>query len=121
MWRPLRPAGRQWWIMPEWPAHPKYLSHDTQRVDGPAKLTGQARYSSDIQAEGWLYGMIYRAKWPAAKVTLISLDKALKVPGIKAAIRLHEANPAPSVRSFRWPLYSVDAVGVRDNGDAAWF
>jgi xanthine dehydrogenase YagR molybdenum-binding subunit len=76
--------------MPSWPAQPKYLSHDTRRIDGPEKVTGRARYSSDIQAEGWLYGMILRSRWPAAKVTQINLDKALKVPGIKVAILVKE-------------------------------
>ena len=76
--------------MPSWPSQPKYLSRDTPRIDGPEKVTGRARYSSDIQAEGWLYGMILRSRWPAAKVTQINLDKALKVPGIKAAILVKE-------------------------------
>jgi xanthine dehydrogenase YagR molybdenum-binding subunit len=72
--------------MSNWPAETKYISHATPRVDGSAKVTGKARYSSDIQANGWLYGMILRAKWPAAKITDINLDKALQVPGIKAAV-----------------------------------
>ena len=49
-------------------------------------MTGHARYSSDIQADGWLYGMILRSKWPAATISAINLDKALQIPGIKAAI-----------------------------------
>jgi len=72
--------------MPSWPAETKYISHSTARIDGAAKVTGKARYSSDIQATGWLYGMILRSKWPAAKITDINLDKALQVPGIKAAV-----------------------------------
>jgi xanthine dehydrogenase YagR molybdenum-binding subunit len=76
--------------MPSWPAETKYISHATKRVDGPAKATGRARYSSDIQANGWLYGMILRSKWPAAKITDINLDKALQVPGIKAAVKARE-------------------------------
>src|ERR1022692_3861402 len=76
--------------MPSWPVETKYLSHDTRRIDGPEKVTGRARYSSDIQAEGWLYGMILRSRWPAAKVTRINLEKALKVPGIKAAILVQD-------------------------------
>ena len=72
--------------MPSWPEQTKYISHATTRVDAPAKVTGRARYSSDIQADGWLYGMILRSKWPAAKISAINLDKALQVPGIKAAI-----------------------------------
>ena len=72
--------------MSSWPAETKYLSHGTPRIDGVAKVTGKARYSSDIQATGWLYGMILRSKWPAAKISAVSLDKARQVPGIKAAV-----------------------------------
>ena len=53
--------------MPEWPQNRKYISGNTKRVDAAPKVTGRARYSSDIQANGWLYGMILRSKWPAGK------------------------------------------------------
>lgn len=72
--------------MPKWPEQTKHISQSTQRVEGEMKVTGRAHYSSDIQANGWLYGMILRSKWPAAKVTNINLDRALKMPGIKAAV-----------------------------------
>lgn len=72
--------------MAEWPANRKYISGNTKRVDAAPKVTGQARYSSDIQANGWIYGMILRSKWPAAKILSVNLDKALKIPGIKAAV-----------------------------------
>jgi xanthine dehydrogenase YagR molybdenum-binding subunit len=72
--------------MPSWPQEPKHISKRTRRYDAVAKLTGRARYAADAQPAGWLYGMILRAKWPAAKVAKINLDKALKAPGIKAAI-----------------------------------
>jgi xanthine dehydrogenase YagR molybdenum-binding subunit len=76
--------------MPGWPEETKYIGKDTRRVEAHAKLTGSARYSSDIQAPGWLYGMILRSKWPAAKVTKIDLEKARKVPGIKAVITVKD-------------------------------
>src|ERR1035438_7922889 len=72
--------------MPSWPAKTKHISHSTQRIDGAAKVTGRARYSSDIQASGWLYGMILRSKWPAAIISAVDLENALRVPGIKAAV-----------------------------------
>ncbi|HEV2438344.1 MAG TPA: xanthine dehydrogenase family protein molybdopterin-binding subunit [Verrucomicrobiae bacterium] len=72
--------------MPSWPTEPKYISHPTLRVDAAAKVTGRARYSSDIQADGWLYGMILRSKWPAAKILSVNLDPARQIPGIKAAV-----------------------------------
>src|ERR1022692_3565501 len=76
--------------MSNWPGETKYISHSTARVDAPAKLTGNARYSSDIQAEGWLYGMILRSKWPAAKIVSVNLDPARQIPGIKAAVVARE-------------------------------
>jgi xanthine dehydrogenase YagR molybdenum-binding subunit len=79
-------------FMPSWPAETKYISHPTLRVDAVPKVTGRARYSSDIQADGWLYGMILRSKWPAAKILSVKLDKARKVPGIKAAVVVREGS-----------------------------
>ena len=76
--------------MPSWPKNPNVIGGRTQRVDAPAKVTGSAKFSSDMQPAGWLYGMIYRAPWPAAKVARINLDKAKRVPGIKAVIAERE-------------------------------
>jgi xanthine dehydrogenase YagR molybdenum-binding subunit len=76
--------------MPSWPTKPAVINKYTPRVEGPAKVTGAAKYSSDVQPAGWLYGMIYRSPWPAAKVTRINLDRAKKVPGIKAVVAVRE-------------------------------
>ena len=76
--------------MASWPQPTRYISHPTKRVDGPAKASGRARYSSDIQADGWLYGLILRSKWPAARILEINFDQALKIPGIKAAVKARE-------------------------------
>ena len=76
--------------MPSWPTETQYISHATTRVDAAPKVTGRARYSSDIQAGGWLYGMILRSKWPAAKILSVNLDKARQIPGIKAAVKARD-------------------------------
>ena len=76
--------------MPSWPKETKYISHSTPRIDGAAKVTGRARYASDIQEKGWLYGMILRSKWPSAKILSVNLDPARQVPGIKAAVAARE-------------------------------
>ena len=72
--------------MRSWPEKRDVIGQSTQRVDAPAKVTGAAKYSSDVQPNGWLYGMIYRSRWPAAHVTSINLEKARQVPGIKAVV-----------------------------------
>jgi xanthine dehydrogenase YagR molybdenum-binding subunit len=72
--------------MPSWPEKRDVIGHSTRRVDAPAIVTGAAKYSSDVQPNGWLYGMIYRSRWAAAHVTRINLEKAKQVPGIKAVV-----------------------------------
>ncbi len=76
--------------MPSWPEKREYIGSHAKRVDGPQKVTGAAKYASDVQPDGWLYGMILRSKWPKAKITAINLDKAKKVPGIKSAVLVKE-------------------------------
>lgn len=72
--------------MPSWPEKPTYINSHHTRIDAQAKVTGAAKYTSDVQPEGWLYGMVLRSKWAKAKVTKIDLTPALKIPGIKAAV-----------------------------------
>src|SRR5690349_19811835 len=76
--------------MPGWPEKREFIGSHHTRVDAPAKVTGSAKYTSDVQPDGWLYGMILRSKWPKAKVTKIDLEKARKMPGIKAAVVARE-------------------------------
>src|SRR3954470_13780309 len=76
--------------MPAWPEKRVYIGSHATRIDAPAKVSGAAKYSSDVQPDGWLYGMILRSKWAKARITNINLDKAAKMPGIKAAVVARE-------------------------------
>ncbi len=76
--------------MSNWPDRREVIGQPTTRVDAAAKVTGAAKFSSDVQPPGLLYGMILRSKWPAARVTKINLEKAERVPGIKAAITVRD-------------------------------
>ncbi|HWD93486.1 MAG TPA: xanthine dehydrogenase family protein molybdopterin-binding subunit [Verrucomicrobiae bacterium] len=72
--------------MPTWPEKNNYISSHHARIDGPLKVSGAAKYPSDVQPDGWLYGMVLRSKWAMAKLTKINLDPAMKIPGIKAVV-----------------------------------
>src|SRR3954468_13522715 len=72
--------------MPSWPEKRTYIGSHTKRVDAAPKVTGAAKYASDGQPDGWLYGMILRSKWAKARITKIDLEPAKSIPGIKAAI-----------------------------------
>ena len=102
--------------MSEWPAQPKVLGTRVPRVDGPAKVTGQARYSSDIQAPGLLIGMILRSPWPAARIQRINLEKARQMPGIKAAVAVQEGPRI--VRYYGEELAAVAGVSRQACEDA---
>ena len=76
--------------MPAWPEQRTQIGARTKRIDAPAKVTGAAKYSSDVQPQGWLYGMILRSRWPKARIARINLDKARQIPGIRAAVLVRE-------------------------------
>ena len=41
--------------MPGWPEKRVHIGSHAKRIDAPAKVTGSAKYASDVQPEGWLY------------------------------------------------------------------
>ena len=69
-----------------WPTQPRLLGQRIARVDGPVKVTGAAIYTYDVQRPGMLHARILRSPHAHARVTSIDVTKALKVPGVKAAI-----------------------------------
>ena len=52
------------------------------RLESVAKVTGQAKYTSDIVLPGMVYGRIIRSPYAHAKVTRIDKSAAEKVPGV---------------------------------------
>jgi xanthine dehydrogenase YagR molybdenum-binding subunit len=55
-----------------------------QRLDGPDKATGRAKYSFDINRPGMLHARILRCPHAHARVTRIDTSAAEKVPGYRA-------------------------------------
>lgn len=58
------------------------------RVDAVAKVTGTARYTTDIKVENQLEGMILRAPHAHARVSSLELARARTLPGVKAVVAL---------------------------------
>jgi xanthine dehydrogenase YagR molybdenum-binding subunit len=69
-----------------WPdaKHRGLLGKRVNRVDGPVKVTGQARYTYDVNPPGMLYGAMLRCPYPHAKVVSVDVAAAKLVPGVKA-------------------------------------
>jgi xanthine dehydrogenase YagR molybdenum-binding subunit len=72
-----------------WPEKGRFLGQRTPRLDGPVKVAGRAKYTTDQAPPGVLYAAIFRSRWPAARIRAINLEKARAAPGIKAAIAAH--------------------------------
>jgi CO/xanthine dehydrogenase Mo-binding subunit len=56
------------------------------RPDGIDKVTGRARYGADYSFPGMLHGKVLRSPHAHALIKSIKVDKALKLPGVKAIV-----------------------------------
>ena len=61
-----------------------YIGKPTQRWDGHLKVSGQAKYTADIQLPGMLYAVFINANVPHAKVVSVDTSAAEKYPGVKS-------------------------------------
>jgi xanthine dehydrogenase YagR molybdenum-binding subunit len=67
-----------------WPKERRLIGTKVNRVDGPDKSTGRAKYSFDINRPGMLHAQILRCPHAHAKVKSIDTAAAEKMPGVKA-------------------------------------
>ncbi|MEE9166928.1 MAG: xanthine dehydrogenase family protein molybdopterin-binding subunit [Candidatus Neomarinimicrobiota bacterium] len=69
-----------------WPEREKrrLIGKRISRVDGPAKVSGKAKYTYDVKRPGMLYGKILRCPYAHAKILSIDASKAERMPGVKA-------------------------------------
>src|SRR5437660_1481136 len=65
-----------------WPdaEHRTLLGKRITRVDSPAKVSGQAKYTYDVHRPGMLYGKVLRCPYPNAKVVSVDTSAAEKCP-----------------------------------------
>ena len=89
------------------------LGKDVQRLSGPQKVTGNAKYTFDINRPGMLYGRILRSHIPRGKLTALDLSMAKRIPGVRAVIPLIENG-----KEIRYEGQEIAAVAA-DNRDIA--
>lgn len=63
-----------------------FVGKRVPRKDGPAKVTGRAKYTGDIRLPGMLVGRILRSPHPHARILNVDVSKASQLKGIKAII-----------------------------------
>lgn len=60
----------------------KLIGDPIDRIDGPAKVTGSARYSADIKRPGMLHGVLVMSTIANGRIQGIDTAAALKVSGV---------------------------------------
>ena len=64
----------------------KIVGKGHPRIDGTQRVTGQAKYTSDIQLPGMLYARVLRSPHPHARIKHIDISEAIKFPGVRVVV-----------------------------------
>src|SRR5436305_2202313 len=70
------------------------------RPDGVDKVTGRANFGADMVMPGMLWGKVKRSPHAHARIMSINLDKARKLPGVKAIVPSDDFPPIASEEAF---------------------
>ncbi|HEX5498940.1 MAG TPA: molybdopterin cofactor-binding domain-containing protein, partial [Thermomicrobiales bacterium] len=71
-----------------WGAHADLtvVGRAVPRLEGREKVTGTARYSSDVRLPGQLYARVLRSRLPHARIRRIDTSRAERAPGVHAVL-----------------------------------
>ena len=64
----------------------RVIGYPVERVDGVEMVTGQSVYGVDVKLPGMLYGKILRSLIAHGKLLHVDVDRAKKLPGVRAVI-----------------------------------
>ncbi|HEX7184641.1 MAG TPA: xanthine dehydrogenase family protein molybdopterin-binding subunit [Thermoanaerobaculia bacterium] len=89
------------------PEERRLIGKRISRLDGPAKVTGAAKYTYDIVRPGMLYARALRCPHAHAKVAKLDVSAARAMPGVKA-VSIVQGEGA----EIRWALDDVAVVAA---------
>ena len=89
------------------------IGENTARVDGPAKVTGAARYTGDLEFPGLTFVKVLRSPHPHARLVSVEASAAAALPGVVAVLTGTDLPPershfGPVVKDQ--PIVAVDRV-----------
>ncbi len=94
-----------------------WIGRGAVRVDGPAKVTGEALYTDDLTLPGTLVGKILRSPHAHARVVHIDTSAAERVPGVKAVVTGRDAPVRYGILPVSQDEYPLAVDKVRFVGD----
>lgn len=75
----------------------RYIGTSVPRVDGPDKVTGAAKYMTDLHFENGCYARIRRVPCPHARITRLETSRAAAMPGVICVVT---ARDIPGINGF---------------------
>src|SRR3977135_3800643 len=78
-----------------------YIGKAISRVDGRAKVTGEAKYAGEFNAGGLAYGSVITSTIPKGRVARIETSEALRVEGVLDVLT-HENRPDMADSDDAW-------------------
>src|SRR5947208_15875154 len=83
------------------------------RLDGPDKSTGRAKYNSDLNPQGLVFGALLTSPYAQAKIKSIDTRAAKNLKGVTAVRIIRDAGNA-----IQWACAETAAVQVAREGIA---
>lgn len=89
----------------------RLIDEPESRIDGPAKVTGEARYAADFDHADALEVAFARSPHPHARITSIDTAEAEGMPGVFAVVTGRDLRPLRLGRRLQdWPPLAWDRV-----------
>ncbi|HWC18910.1 MAG TPA: xanthine dehydrogenase family protein molybdopterin-binding subunit [Terriglobales bacterium] len=103
----------------QWPdaSKRKLIGKRMNRVDGPAKASGRAKYTYDLVRPNMLYADSVKSPYAHAKVTKIDTSAAEKMPGVVAVLPIHYPDDGAKGEIY-WAGTDIVAVAAVDEPTA---
>ena len=78
-----------------------YIGTATSRVDGRAKVTGEAKYAGEFNVANLAYGYVVESTIPKGRIERIDISDAMKVGGV-IAVLTHKNRPPLADKDSAW-------------------
>src|SRR6267154_6829424 len=78
-----------------------YIGTATSRVDGRAKVTGEAKYAGEFNAPGLTYGSVVESPIPRGRIVRIDTSDALRLEGVLDVLT-HDNRPRMAGSDNAW-------------------
>ena len=96
-----------------------YIGTATSRVDGRAKVIGEAKYAGEFNVSGLAYGSVVESTIPKGRITRIDSSEALRVAGV-IEVLTHENRPrmAGTSRAYKDDVAPDNTIASGSVADA---